>query len=179
LFRNFQGTQPSTSTANTDMDNKKKVKKPNRGFKTAADGRIIIKMDDRGGDDSDDSTAEIEGFADKAKKQVYDESDESGPEEEEADDGFGGSSRKRKAVEGSMKSGRSGATSKYTAGGKGIHRQVFYPIFFGISALFFHFSSSLTDQSHSPLNLATQNRPHAPEQQLLALNTPRAKPKVI
>jgi ribosomal RNA-processing protein 12 len=137
LFRNFPGTQPSTSTANTDMDNKKKVKKPNRGFKTAADGRIIIKMDDRGGDDSDDSTAEIEGFADKAKKQVYDESDESGPEEEEADNGFGGSSRKRKAVEGSVKSGRSGATSKYTAGGKGIHRQVFYPIFSKFPLYFF------------------------------------------
>jgi ribosomal RNA-processing protein 12 len=121
VMNKITSSQPGTAAATTDAEGRKKVKKPNRGFKTAADGRIIIKMDERHSDE-DDSADEIEGFADKAKKRVYDESDES---DEAADDVAEGSSRKRKAVEGSMKSGWSGAaSSKYTPGGKGIHRPV-------------------------------------------------------
>ncbi|XP_058117095.1 RRP12-like protein [Anopheles ziemanni] len=106
----------------------KQRKDPNRGFKTDAQGRLLIK-DIEDYSDSDEDPDEAVGYADKAKKRAYDQesSDEDGEQEQlepNADDD-GPSSRKRKAIDAlSARSGMSGASSRYVAGGKGIHRPV-------------------------------------------------------
>ncbi|XP_055540871.1 RRP12-like protein [Wyeomyia smithii] len=102
-----------------------KKRETNRGFATAPDGRLIIE-DIEDYSDSDEDPDENVGYSDKAKKRVYDQEDsdsgEDGGTTEEAD---GPSSRKRKAMEAmSVRSGMSGGTNRYVAGGKGIHRPV-------------------------------------------------------
>uniref|UniRef100_A0A1Q3G0S0 Uncharacterized protein n=1 Tax=Culex tarsalis TaxID=7177 RepID=A0A1Q3G0S0_CULTA len=124
-------SEAGSSGQNRGATNKKKD--PNRGFATAADGRLIIE-DIEDYSDSDEDPDEAVGYKDKAKKRVYDEesSDSDGEGEgESAADGAtdnGPSSRKRKAMEAmSMRSGMSGnasSSSRYVAGGKGIHRPV-------------------------------------------------------
>lgn len=120
-------SEPGSSGLNRGPATKKKD--PNRGFATAADGRLIIE-DIEDYSDSDEDPDEAVGYKDKAKKRVYDEesSDSNAEEETEPADGAGGpSSRKRKAMEAmSMRSGMSGGASSrgYVAGGKGIHRPV-------------------------------------------------------
>nr|XP_019560986.2 RRP12-like protein [Aedes albopictus] len=113
-------SQPGTSQS-------KKKKDVNRGFATASDGRLIIE-DIEDYSDSDEDPDENVGYKDKAKKRVYDEeeSDSDAERGEEAGaEADGPSSRKRKAMEAmSMRSGMSGASSRYVAGGKGIHRPV-------------------------------------------------------
>ncbi|XP_005182344.2 RRP12-like protein [Musca domestica] len=111
--------------AATDKSGKTtKSKDPNRGFKVAEDGRLII--DDkalRGGgggdsdsDDSDDDDVDDEMDGSKAVKRGME--DDSSDEEELAS----APNRKRKAGDSmSMRSGKTSA-SRYTAGGKGIHR---------------------------------------------------------
>uniref|UniRef100_T1E7Y2 Hipothetical protein n=1 Tax=Anopheles aquasalis TaxID=42839 RepID=T1E7Y2_ANOAQ len=105
-------------------------KDPNRGFKTAADGRLIIE-DIEDYSDSDEDPDDALGYADKAKKRVYDQEDSDDDSETERqhaahddDDADGPSSRKRKAIDAlSARSGMTGASSnRYVAGGKGIHR---------------------------------------------------------
>lgn len=104
-------------------------KDPNRGFKTAADGRLIIE-DIEDYSDSDEDPDDALGYADKAKKRVYDQEDSDDDSETEGhhaaqdDDDDGPSSRKRKAIDAlSARSGMTGASSnRYVAGGKGIHR---------------------------------------------------------
>ncbi|XP_038118089.1 RRP12-like protein [Culex quinquefasciatus] len=120
-------SEPGSSGLNRGPATKKKD--PNRGFATAADGRLIIE-DIEDYSDSDEDPDEAVGYKDKAKKRVYDEesSDSNAEDETEPADGAGGpSSRKRKAMEAmSMRSGMSGGASSrgYVAGGKGIHRPV-------------------------------------------------------
>lgn len=98
--------------------NKKPVKK-DRGFKTAEDGRLIIK---------DDSSSDSE--TEKRKKKLKFDSDGSNSEDDDrsvAETLLLGD-RKRKRTE-SVKSGVSGSSRplpKYKAGGVGIHRFVFY-----------------------------------------------------
>nr|AJC98364.1 AGAP002961 [Anopheles coluzzii] len=107
----------------------KQHKDANRGFKTASDGRLIIE-DIEDYSDSDEDPDEALGYADKTKKRIYDEddSDDSQAEQEEYrpnedEEEEGPSSRKRKAIDAlSARSGMSGASSRYVAGGKGIHR---------------------------------------------------------
>ncbi|XP_004527369.1 RRP12-like protein [Ceratitis capitata] len=104
---------------------KTKNKDPNRGFKTAQDGRLIISdkaLRGVGGDDDDDSSDDSDGEdgdegvdVKKAPKRGM-EMDSSDEEE------LPTTSRKRKATDAiSMRSGKTSA-SKYIAGGKGIHR---------------------------------------------------------
>lgn len=111
------------SEAGTSQPRKKKD--VNRGFATASDGRLIIE-DIEDYSDSDEDPDENVGYKDKAKKRVYDEkeSDSEGEEGAEAE-ADGPSTRKRKAMEAmSMRSGMSASSSRYVAGGKGIHRPV-------------------------------------------------------
>uniref|UniRef100_A0A182RNB5 Uncharacterized protein n=1 Tax=Anopheles funestus TaxID=62324 RepID=A0A182RNB5_ANOFN len=121
-------------TTNAPMEEKdqsragpsKQRKDANRGFKTASDGRLII-TDIEDYSDSDEDPDEAVGYEDKAKKRIYDEedSDDSQAEndcEPNAEDD-GPSSRKRKAIDAlSARSGMTGTSSRYVAGGKGIHR---------------------------------------------------------
>ncbi|XP_050071792.1 RRP12-like protein [Anopheles maculipalpis] len=105
----------------------KQRKDENRGFKTAADGRLIIK-DVEDYSDSDEDPDEAVGYVDKSKKRIYDEddSDDSQAERDEPNpEDDGPSSRKRKALDVlSARSGMSGTSNRYVAGGKGIHRPV-------------------------------------------------------
>uniref|UniRef100_A0A182VYK1 Uncharacterized protein n=1 Tax=Anopheles minimus TaxID=112268 RepID=A0A182VYK1_9DIPT len=104
----------------------KQRKDENRGFKTASDGRLIIN-DIEDYSDSDEDPDEALGYEDKSKKRIYDEEDS---EDSQAEQEFepnaeddGPSSRKRKAIDAlSARSGMSGTSSRYVAGGKGIHR---------------------------------------------------------
>lgn len=122
---NVLTNKPTTSAAAITAVKKKSAEK-NRGFKTADDGRLIISdkfVDSDSGDGSSDSDDDDDENADGGVKKTTKrgmEDDSSDEEETPA----GPSSRKRKAVDSmSMKSGRT-ATSRYTAGGKGIHRPV-------------------------------------------------------
>uniref|UniRef100_A0A2M4A4V3 Uncharacterized protein n=1 Tax=Anopheles triannulatus TaxID=58253 RepID=A0A2M4A4V3_9DIPT len=117
------GSRASGSAAQRKKD-------PNRGFKTAADGRLIIE-DIEDYSDSDEDPDDALGYADKAKKRVYDQDDSDEDSENEGqhgaaqdDEDDGPSSRKRKAIDAlSARSGMTGASSgRYVAGGKGIHR---------------------------------------------------------
>uniref|UniRef100_A0A182P6M9 Uncharacterized protein n=1 Tax=Anopheles epiroticus TaxID=199890 RepID=A0A182P6M9_9DIPT len=111
-------SRPGTSNERKDK---------NRGFKTAADGRLIIE-DIEDYSDSDEDPDEALGYADKTKKRIYDEDDSDDSEAEPGayqanEDDDGPSSRKRKAIDAlSARSGMSGTSSRYVAGGKGIHR---------------------------------------------------------
>ncbi|GAB0088077.1 RRP12-like protein [Sergentomyia squamirostris] len=93
----------------------KKQKDPNRGFKIATDGRLMIEEPKRGhGDDDDSEDDEMESEKPSRKKnRLMDDS--SSDEEEEA----APKSRKRKA--GDALSAVSGSTG-YRPGGTGIHR---------------------------------------------------------
>lgn len=122
----ISSSRPEKSSQSRDP----KVKDQNRGFKTATDGRLIIDEmsgsdsddDDDAGDDKMDDAAAGED-SDSNKRGVKDDSESEDEEEESA-----GPSRKRKAMDSrsmasSMRSA-GGASSKYFAGGKGIHRPV-------------------------------------------------------
>lgn len=78
-------------------------KEENRGFKTAPDGRLIIKDIEDDETDSDDD--DLTGYKDKAQKKVYDDDSD----DAKNDEGNDGPSRKKFA---------------YQAGGSGIHRPV-------------------------------------------------------
>uniref|UniRef100_A0A182ISQ2 Uncharacterized protein n=1 Tax=Anopheles atroparvus TaxID=41427 RepID=A0A182ISQ2_ANOAO len=129
----------------------KERKDPNRGFKTAADGRLLIEdIEDQS--DSDEDQDEAIGYADKAKKRVYDQdSDDSAEEDiEPQGDDEGPSSRKRKAIDAlSALSGMSGTSSRYVAGGKGIHRPVTASVKSGYS------SKSARSQRTAKSNVST------------------------
>ncbi|XP_055376742.1 RRP12-like protein [Condylostylus longicornis] len=115
----YMGNILSNAPKLNDKNQKKEKKKDsNRGFKTAEDGRLIItdNPSDSNESDSEDNDMEIEGV-DKAKGKSFMQNDSSDEEET-----ITKSNRKRKATE-SMKSGYSNL-SKYTAGGKGIHRKL-------------------------------------------------------
>lgn len=94
------------------------MKKPNGGFKTDATGKLIIEVPKRGGKDSiDDSDSE-----DDDENVRKEESDDS---EDEVTENAKAKSRKRKASSAlSRASEKTGASSKYVAGGTGIHRNL-------------------------------------------------------
>lgn len=94
---------------------KKKAKDPNRGFKTNDEGKLVINFDeDESSDDDDEEEDSADEGGDKKRKAEADSSSE---------DEAVSHNRKRKASDMmSTASGRSGASSKYQAGGRGIHR---------------------------------------------------------
>lgn len=123
---------PKTGNALIDAENKKKPKDSNRGFQTADDGRLIIAEPRRGGRggaaeseseddfDMDDAggDAAAKNLSGGNKKRTLNSSDESDDEDEED-----APSRKRALLStASMASGKTGASSRYVAGGRGIHR---------------------------------------------------------
>lgn len=155
---NILTTKPGKATNAAGGALKKSSKDPNRGFNTAEDGRLII--DDKMGSDSDDDDEkesdikEEDSNPNRRMKRVLEEDSSEGmqhffscyvmylrhlhlfyPIDEEMPMA---SSRKRQALDTiSMKTGKSGkstATSKYVAGGKGIHRPVAASVKSGYSA---------------------------------------------
>lgn len=110
---NVTTSKPNAKTA-TGLANSKS-KDPNRGFKTNDTGRLIIDFkEDGSSDDDDDDEDDEDGKKRKESELKADSSseDEAVPQK-----------RKRKASDAlSMASGRSGQSSKYQAGGRGIHR---------------------------------------------------------
>lgn len=131
-------SKPLAKTGNAliDADNRKtKPKDANRGFQTADDGRLIIAEPRRSGkrgaaaddDDESDNDFDMDGgeAAEKRlgtkKRSLADDSDDSDAEDDDA--AAGAPSRKRAMLgAASMASGRTGASSRYVAGGRGIHR---------------------------------------------------------
>lgn len=123
-------SKPLAKTGNALIDKQKKAKDANRGFKTATDGRLIIAEPKRGAamSDSDDDFDVDDAGGDAAaknssggnnKRTIDDDSDSDAAEAASAQQ----PSRKRKANDAqSVASGRTVASSKYVAGGRGIHR---------------------------------------------------------
>lgn len=120
----------------TTSEVKESKPKENRGFKTAVDGRLIIK---EGSDDSDSSSDDLEDIDMDSNKKTPNKrgfKDDSSDSDDEEEGAAFGPSRKRKAVDAkSMASGRSGASSKYTTGGKGIHRPTAESVKSGVSRM--------------------------------------------
>ncbi|XP_011315321.1 RRP12-like protein [Fopius arisanus] len=112
--RNITGTRPGESVK------VKKSKDKDHGFKTAEDGRLIIK-------DSDDEEDE-ESTKKKKKKLPFLGSDSDDDYQEEEDDSkslvSSGDTRPKRKRKLSGSEASSVATSRYQAGGKGIHRPV-------------------------------------------------------
>ncbi|KAL1502843.1 hypothetical protein ABEB36_007927 [Hypothenemus hampei] len=105
-------TKPET---HVEQIQKKPLSKENRGFKTSSDGRLIIKDDKQ---DSDE---------DKEKKlKINFDSDTSDSENDEKSiaETLLLANRKRKRAPSTKSFSSSGPTSKYQAGGVGIHRNV-------------------------------------------------------
>ncbi|XP_037936985.1 RRP12-like protein [Teleopsis dalmanni] len=98
---------------------KTKIKDSNRGFKTAEDGRLIITDKALRDADNESDSSEDEGIEDKDMKK----STKRGMEDDSSDEEPStGSKVKRKLNDASsMRSGKTSA-SRYTTGGKGIHR---------------------------------------------------------
>lgn len=103
-----------------------KKKDANRGFKTDISGKLIIeepkrgkKNDDTDSDDDDDNSDADGMDKNQTKKPELDASDS----DDELMENAKMKSRKRKANSSvSQVSGKTGGSSKYVAGGKGIHR---------------------------------------------------------
>lgn len=106
----------------------KKTKDPNRGFKVAEDGRLVIEEPKRGasrGNDSDSDDESGDDLPGAKSKKIFDDLDSDDDDDIDDSDAkkLTGHQRKRKAS-GSLSavSGKTGSTHKYVAGGKGIHR---------------------------------------------------------
>lgn len=103
---------------------KKKVKDPNRGFKTDISGKLIIEEPKRGGrgndtDSDDDDDDDMDDENEDAKKK--NSSGNSDSDDDEATENARAKLRKRKASGSlSQASGITGASGKYVAGGKGM-----------------------------------------------------------
>ncbi|KAI4479190.1 hypothetical protein M0804_011329 [Polistes exclamans] len=117
--RNITTTQPGNISMNVPI---KKPKEPkDYGFKTAPDGRIIIKDDNQ--KDDEDNDAE-----NRKRKNMLSENDSDDNYEEDEEDkkslaSVDPASRKRKrSTNSDTTSIKSFASSKYRAGGSGIHR---------------------------------------------------------
>lgn len=119
----FTASKPIRPAAETSTGAIAKKKDANRGFKTDITGKLIIDEPKRGAkkvDSDSDEDSDAEGGVQKqAKKPESDASDS----DDEATENAKLKSRKRKASSAlSQKSGKTGDTGKYVAGGKGIHR---------------------------------------------------------
>ncbi|XP_065366328.1 RRP12-like protein [Calliphora vicina] len=118
---NLDAGKSSLKTKSTD---------PNRGFKTADDGRLIISdkalrgfgKDEEDGESSSEDDDDDEGVEMNEKKAVKRGMEDDSSDEEDV--AVMAPNRKRKAADAlSMRSGKTSA-SRYTTGGKGIHRNV-------------------------------------------------------
>ncbi|XP_067641369.1 RRP12-like protein [Eurosta solidaginis] len=111
-------TNRPIETENAAGSVKAKNKDQNRGFKTAEDGRLIISDKSvRGGDNSGSTSDDTDDDGTTMKK-----APKRGMDVDSDEDEHPTTSRKRKATDAiSMRSGKTN-TSKYIAGGKGIHR---------------------------------------------------------
>lgn len=112
-------SKPEKATT-VSFNDKTKPKDPNRGFKTADDGRLIISEDyDTNDSDDDDGAMDVDG--DESKKRGVADGNDSG---DDSDDEIlvGPTSNKKSIDSRSVTSRKSNASSKYIAGGKGIHR---------------------------------------------------------
>lgn len=119
---------PFTDGQTTNGEQKKsKPRDVNRGFKMATDGRLIIAEPKRGDRRNDSESDDDEDIGDKdvpgnsKKRPIAADSDSDGDNEDVPP-------RKRKTTgplsQASGKTGVSGGSKKYVAGGKGIHRPV-------------------------------------------------------
>ncbi|XP_043659100.1 RRP12-like protein [Drosophila teissieri] len=126
-------TSGSAQTAATVKSLKTKPQLPNGGFKTADDGRLIISdkaLRGQGGNDESDSDSDsdasmADGTVAKEPKAKRGMEDDSSDEDELQQQQATGAKRTRKGGDAmSTKSGKTTASSRYTAGGKGIHRQL-------------------------------------------------------
>lgn len=100
----------------------KKIKDPNRGFKTDISGKLIIEEPKRGGKNVNDSDSDDDSENEDQNKIASNNSDDD-DDDDEATENRKAKSRKRKAISSlSQASGSVGASTKYVAGGKGIHR---------------------------------------------------------
>lgn len=98
----------------------KNIRDPNRGFKIDITGKLIIEEPKRGDNKHSDSDSDNDNIDEGNKKKIP--TDDSDGDEEVAENSEA-KSRKRKASSSiSHASGKTGASSKYVAGGKGIHR---------------------------------------------------------
>lgn len=102
---------------------KKNVKDPNRGFKVDISGKLVIEEPKRGRNIDDDTDSDNDDDMDEeSKKKVSSEKSDS---DDEITENRKAKSRKRKASSSlSQASGKTGTSSKYVAGGKGIHRPI-------------------------------------------------------
>ncbi|KAH8271127.1 hypothetical protein KR018_000867 [Drosophila ironensis] len=113
---------------------KAKPQLPNGGFKTADDGRLIISdkaLRGQGGGEDSDSDSDSDTSMDDGQGEAKEGKAKRGMEEDSSDEEelqqkqATGAKRKRQANDAmSMRSGKTAASSRYTAGGKGIHRQL-------------------------------------------------------
>ncbi|KAI8033573.1 RRP12-like protein isoform X1 [Drosophila gunungcola] len=126
-------TSGSAQTAATAKSLKTKPQLANGGFKTADDGRLIISdkaLRGQGGKDESDSDSDsdasmADGTAAKEPKAKRGMEDDSSDEEELQQQQSVAAKRTRKGGDAmSTKSGKTTASSRYTAGGKGIHRHL-------------------------------------------------------
>nr|AAK93177.1 LD28893p [Drosophila melanogaster] len=124
-------TSGSAQTATPAQSQKTKAQLPNGGFKTADDGRLIISDkalrgqggNDQSDDDSDSDASMAYGTVAKQPKVKRGMEDDSSDEDKLQQKLV--PKRVRKGDDAmSMKSGKTTASSRYTAGGKGIHRQL-------------------------------------------------------
>lgn len=104
------------------VETKKNIKDPNRGFKMDISGKLIIEEPKRGSNNKQsDSDSENDNIDEEIKKKKI-PTDESDGDDEVAENSKA-KSRKRKASSSlSQASGKTGASTKYVAGGTGIHR---------------------------------------------------------
>lgn len=99
---------------------KKNVKDPNRGFKVDVSGKLVIEEPKRGGNIDDDTDSDIDDMDEESKKKVSSDKSDS---DDEITENRKAKSRKRQASSSlSQASGKTGTSSKYVSGGKGIHR---------------------------------------------------------
>lgn len=116
-MKNFTASKP-VKTSGERVDEKKKVKDPNRGFNVDISGKLIIEEPKRG--DKKNNESDSEDDDDDDNKKVITENSDS---DDEASENARAKKLKRKANSSiSQVSGVTGASSKYVAGGKGIHR---------------------------------------------------------
>lgn len=112
-----------TKAGDGASDSTKKPKDKNRGFKLAGDGRLIIEEPKRGSRVASDSDSEDDGDNDNAGAKSKDAANDSDSDDDDTPKLAATQARKRKAADSlSMASGKTGASSRYVAGGKGIHR---------------------------------------------------------
>lgn len=104
---------------------KKKVKDPNRGFKTDISGKLIIEEPKRSGNDTE-SDEDMDEGNNENKEKPSEETDS----DDETTEIARAKMRKRKASSSlSQVSGKSGASNKYIAGGKGMSQIMIEYIF--------------------------------------------------